>query len=141
MCTCGSQWKDHVYALLRVLTGFVFVYHGYDKVFGMGIDATAKFFTSVGIPAANILAPLVAYGELLGGIALMVGFLTHWVSKAFVVIMLGAIWFVHLSKGFSVMDGGYEYPLVLLVLSVFFLVHGAGKFSIDAKRGTHENHS
>jgi uncharacterized membrane protein YphA (DoxX/SURF4 family) len=32
------------------------------------------------------------------------------------------------------MDGGYEYPLLLLVVSLFFLVHGAGAYSMDAKR-------
>ncbi len=132
-CTCGSSKREEVIALLRVITGFVFLYHGYGKIFGMGMEQTIGFFASVGIPAANVLAYLVAYGELLGGIALIVGFMTHWVSKLNVLIMLGAIYFVHMANGYNVMSGGFEYPLMILVVNLFFMVNGAGKWSIDKK--------
>jgi putative oxidoreductase len=137
-CTCGSSFKDEVYLLLRVVTGFAFVYHGAAKVFGeMGVTGFAGMLE--GLPFSTLLAYLVSYGELLGGIALILGLFTHWVGKIYVIIMLGAIFLVHFKNGYNIMDGGYEYQLLLLVLGMFYMTHGAGKYSLDAKRGqTHD---
>lgn len=135
LCDCGQKWREETVLALRVVTGLLFIYHGYSKIFGMGVDATAGFFSNVGIPAAGILAPLVAYGEFLGGIALVLGIFTHWVSKLNIIIMLGAIFFVHFANGYDMSKGGYEYQLLILVTNLYFLAHGAGKYSLDARRG------
>lgn len=137
-CTCAEKWKDEAYLMLRVVTGLAFFYHGYAKVFTMGLDNVVGFFGKVGIPFPTVCAYLVSYGELLGGIALMLGFLTHWVAKINVLIMLGAIGFVHWGaqggwfNGYGA-DGGYEYQLLLLAVSVFFMTSGSGKYSLDAR--------
>lgn len=137
-CACADKWRDEGYLILRVVTGLAFFYHGYAKVFVMGMDAVTGFFTNVGIPFAGLFAYLVSYGELLGGLALMLGFLTHWVAKINVLIMLGAIGFVHWGaeggwfNGYGA-DGGYEYQLLLLASSIFFMVSGSGKYSLDAR--------
>lgn len=136
-CACGEKWRDEGYLILRVVTGLAFFYHGYMKVFTMGVSNVGPFFASAGIPASGLMAFLVSYGELLGGLALMLGLLTHWVSKVNVLIMLGAIGFVHWGaeggwfNGYGA-DGGYEYQLLLLAASIFFLVSGSGKYSLDA---------
>jgi putative oxidoreductase len=131
-CTCADTWKDGLYAVLRVVTGLIFFVHGYSKVFGMGMDGVTGFFASAGIPLASLFALLVSYGELLGGLALIIGFLSHWVAKANVLIMLGAIWFVHLQNGFSMGDNGYEYALMLLAVNLYIMAAGSGKYSVDA---------
>lgn len=137
-CMCTEKYRDEAYLILRVVTGLAFFYHGYDKVFTKGVENIIPFFTSVGIPFATLSAYLVAYGELLGGLALMLGFLSHWVAKANVLIMLGAIGFVHWGavggwfNGYGA-EGGYEYALLLLAASIFFMTSGSGKYSIDAK--------
>ncbi len=133
-CTCGDGWREQGHLFLRVVTGLAFFYHGYQKVFVMGHDGVTSFFTQVGIPFPDIAAFLVAYGELLGGIALILGLFTHWVAKIDILITLGAIGFVHWAKGYDASAGGYEYVLLLLAASVFFLVSGAGRYSLDAKR-------
>jgi putative oxidoreductase len=130
-CTCGEKWRDEIYFILRVVTGFIFVYHGYTKIFGMGLEATTGFFSSVGIPAAGLVAYIVAYGEFLGGIALILGFMTHWIAKLNILIILGAIYFVHLSNGYNGMEGGYEYQLLILAVNLFIMVYGSGAYSID----------
>lgn len=136
-CACADKWREEGFLILRVVTGLAFFYHGYAKVFSMGVSNVVPFFASVGIPASGLMAYLVSYGELLGGIALMLGFLTHWVAKANILIMLGAIGFVHWGVeggwfyGYGA-EGGYEYALILLASSIFFLVSGSGKYSIDA---------
>ncbi len=137
-CVCGEQWRDVGHTILRVVTGLAFFYHGYDKVFVKGVANIIPFFDSVGIPFATLSAYLVAYGELLGGLALIVGFMTHWVAKVNVLIMLGAIGFVHWGaeggwfNGYGA-QGGYEYQLLLLAVSIFFVTTGSGKYSIDEK--------
>lgn len=145
-CSCGDKMQDVGYLVLRVVTGLAFFYHGYAKVFTMGISNVGMFFAKVNIPAPEIMAFLVAYGELLGGLALMFGFLTHWVSKINILIILGAIGFVHWGaqggwfNGYGA-DGGYEYQLLLLASSIFFLVSGGGKYSLDAKYAKNCNSS
>ncbi len=135
-CNCADAWRDKAYAMLRFTIGLAFFYHGYVKVFGMGMENVTDFFANYGIPAANLFAYLVSYGELLGGLAIMLGFLTHWVSKANIAIMLGAIYYVHFGVeggwlgGYGA-DGGYEYALLLLVASIYLVTVGSGKYSID----------
>jgi putative oxidoreductase len=135
-CNCGSKWQEEVFTALRVVTGLAFFFHGYDKVFVKGVSNVVPFFDSVGIPLAQITTYLVAYAELIGGLMLIVGFLTHWVSKVNILIVLGAIGFVHFGTeggwfwGYGA-PGGYEYQLLLLVVSIFFLAFGSGKYSVD----------
>jgi putative oxidoreductase len=130
-CSCGDKYRDEAILILRVVTGLLFVYHGYVKIFVMGMMGTAGFFSKVGIPAPEAMAYLVAYGELLGGIALILGVLTHWVAKLNILIMLGAIYFVHLANGYDGSKGGYEYQLLILAVSIFFAAYGPGKYNLE----------
>ena len=59
--------------ILRVVVGLVFALHGFQKLTEMGISGVAGFFGSIGIPAAMLMAVIVTFVELLGGIALIVG--------------------------------------------------------------------
>ncbi len=129
-CSTAKKWQNEIYVALRVMVGFIFFYHGYQKVFVMGVENVTGFFGNVGIPLANILAPLVSYGELLGGIALIFGLFTHWVAKLNVLIMIGAIYFVHFKDGYA----DYEFQLLILIASLFIAATGAGMYSLDAER-------
>lgn len=129
-CNTAQKYRSELYVALRVMVGLIFFYHGYQKVFVMGTEAVTGFFASIGIPMASLLAPLVSYGELLGGIALILGLFTHWVAKLNVVIMLGAIFYVHLANGFA----DYEFQLLLIIANLFIAATGAGMYSLDRKR-------
>lgn len=131
-CNWGQKFKEEAYLVLRVVTGIIFVVHGYDKVVTTGIGNVAGFFAGENIPLPEISAFLVSYGELLGGIALILGLFTHWIAKLNVIIMLGAIFFVHLAKGYNILEGGYEYALLILVVNIVIATTGAGKYSVDA---------
>src|SRR5690606_247128 len=94
-----------------------------------------------GVPGAGIAAYLAVIGELGGGLALLVGLLTPIASLGILCVMAGAIAFAHWSNGLLAQNGGFEYPLVLLMVALFFLTRGAGPFSVDAwlaKRHDHE---
>lgn len=119
--------------VLRLGLGIVFAVHGYQKMFIQGFDGVAEFFASVGIPAAMFFAYIVTILELIGGIMLIVGLLTKWVSTLFALDMIVALLVVHAQNGFYVSGGGYEFVLILLAGSISLILSGPGLYSIDKK--------
>lgn len=115
-------------AVLRVALGIVFVAHGGQKLFIYGIDGVSGAFAQLGMPA--FLGPLVGASELLGGIALIAGFLTPVAAAGLSLIMLGAIFKVHLPAGFF-MPQGFEFAFALLAGLVSLILVGAGTYSVD----------
>ena len=115
-------------AVLRIATGIVFLDHGYQKLFKMGIGGVTGFFGHVGVPLAGVMATLITFLEVFGAIAIIVGFLTRPLALAFVLDMLGAILLVQLKNGFS----KYELEFLLCAASLALFFAGAGKYSVDA---------
>ncbi len=105
-------------ALLRVSLGVMFVAHSVVlKLFVYGLAGTAGYFESIGLPGA--LAYVVFAAEAVGGVLLIANVATGWVSLALIPILGGALW-AHAGNGwvFSNANGGWEYPLFLIVVSV-----------------------
>jgi putative oxidoreductase len=111
--------------IVRVVLGVIFFAHGLQKFQG-GLDKTAGFFESVGIP--GFLAYVVAFLEGIGGICLVLGLGTRIIAGAFVVIMLGAIVTVKLKGGFL---GGYELDVALLAMGLHLLISGSPALALD----------
>jgi putative oxidoreductase len=114
--------------LLRFGLATVFIYHGLHKVgsdSGWGLD----WDESKKIPGYQQGA--VAWGELIGGVALAAGFLTRTATLGLAVIMAGAIYKVHGAKGFDLREGGYEYNFVLLVMLGAVFLLGPGTLALD----------
>lgn len=121
--------------LLRIILGIVFLYHGSQKLLGWfggpGLEAFAGSMQEGGMPA--IVSYLVAFGEFLGGIGLIIGLLTRPAALGIAIIMAGATFIVHWGGGFSLQNNGYEYALTLLVISVCVALYGGGNYSLDKK--------
>jgi putative oxidoreductase len=117
-------------AILRVVVGVIFVAHGAQKLFDYGLGNVAANFGKMGIPAASVTGPLVALVEFFGGLGLIGGLLTRLSGLGLAIDMLGAIVFVHLSKGL-IGPVGFEFPLALLAASAMFTITGAGRYSLD----------
>ncbi|NNJ74612.1 MAG: DoxX family protein [Anderseniella sp.] len=117
-------------ALLRITLGIAAIAHGLLKVFVFTLPGTAGFFESLGLP--GFLAYITAFVEIVGGLALIVGFQTRLVSLAMVPILLGAMW-AHSGNGwvFSNQGGGWEYPLFWAVVLVVQAMLGSGTFAVD----------
>lgn len=131
-CTCTGKWSEFAPFFLRVVTGLVFAMHGWQKL-QMGVPAVSGFLGSLGFPAPELFAVLLIAAELGGGILLIVGAYTHWVAKVLAFVALIALLTVHVSKGFFVSEGGYEFILLLLAAAVSVMVSGAGRWSVDAR--------
>jgi putative oxidoreductase len=127
------RWRDNgaILALtaLRVGVGVIFVAHGLQKLSDPA--GTAQAFTAMGIPYPHLSVYLAIAGELFGGLGLLIGFLTPLAALGPVIVMLVAIFKVHYGKGLFAQNGGWELPLTLLLVSLFFVVRGAGPISVD----------
>jgi putative oxidoreductase len=117
--------------ILRVILGFLFAAHGWQKFNEFTIAGTQASFAKMGVPAAEIAAPAVAVLELAGGIALIVGILTRVVAALLAVDMLGALFLVHAPAGIFASAGGYELVLVLAAAALAVALTGAGRISVD----------
>lgn len=120
-------------ALLRVALGAMFLAHGLLKVLVFTLPGTAGFFESVGFP--GFLAYVVVPAEVLAGIALLAGFRTRLVAAATIPLLIGAA-SVHLGNGwlFSSANGGWEYPVYLVVAALAQSLLGSGAFAFDNLR-------
>ena len=116
---------------LRIMVGVIFLMHGWEKLYVMGIPATTEFFGELGIPAPMLAAACVAGLELVGGLALIAGLMTRWVAIPLALDMATAIVLVHLPMGFFAADGGFELALLVLISTVMLTLNGSGAFALD----------
>jgi len=126
-----SRLTTAALTILRVALGFLFTAHGFQKFNEWTIAGTQAAFTEMGIPAANVAAPLVAGLELAGGIALILGVLTRVVAALLAVNMIGALFLVHAAAGVFADKGGYELVLLLGAAALALVLTGAGRLSVD----------
>jgi putative oxidoreductase len=133
--TAGQSGSTASTAVLvgRILLAAMFVLAGFAKL--TDIAGTAGWFGSIGLPAPTIVAVLVGLLELIGGLAIVVGFQTRIAALAIAAFTIGASLLAHLNladmtqflffqKNFAIVGG-------LLVLAAV----GAGSYSLDARRG------
>lgn len=122
---------------LRLPAGIIFVAHGAQKLFGSfgggGLEGTAQWMASIGLEPGYLMALAAGSAEFFGGLALLLGLLTRPAAFVLSITMLVAIVTVHLSSGLFLSNGGYEFGLALLAMSVALLLNGGGKFSLDRK--------
>ena len=125
--------------VLRLVLGVIFIGHGAQKVFGSfggpGLKGTAGFFEQLGIKPPYLMVVLAGLAEVVGGILVILGFLTPLATLALIVVMIVAVLTVHLKNGFFVTNGGYEFNLALAGMALTLLIVGAGAYSLDSALG------
>ena len=122
------------YPLIRLVVGAFLIPHGLQKLFGMfggNINATAGFFTKVGIEPALALAYLVGGIETIGGALIAIGLFTRPAAAAACIMLLVAAFKVHLGNGFFWTAGGFEYPLLWALACFAIVLGGGGPLSVD----------
>jgi len=127
-------------AILRLALGVTFFAHGAQKMLGwfggFGFSGTMGFFTGMmHIPAP--LAFLAICAEFFGGFGLILGFLTRIAAFGIAANMVVAIAAVHRAFGFFMnwagnqKGEGFEFHLLVLAITAFLMIRGAGAFSVD----------
>jgi putative oxidoreductase len=130
-----GKWREAVPVIVRVIVGFTFFMYGWQKVFQSGLGEVTNFFRLQGFPLPGVFAFIASYLELLGGIALFIGFQVRWVALLFCIQMLVALVATHLPHGFFYGPPnkyGISYVLSLFGYSLVLLILGAGRWSVDA---------
>ena len=129
-----SRTSPYGALLLRVSLGALFLAHASLKLFVFTPAGTAQFFGSLGLPPA--LAYLTITAEVLGGIALILGYRTRLAAIALTPILLGAIVTVHGAAGFFFDNahGGWEFPAFWLVALLVQALLGDGIYALRPSR-------
>lgn len=136
-------WGEWVPVPLRLIIGFGFMAHGWAKL-SRGPSGFAKLLAQIGAPLPEATAWASTFVELLGGLAVFVGAFVEVVSIPLIVMMLVAMFAVHLKYGFSSVntigltaDGpkfgppGYEVNLLYIAGLISLILGGAGRLSVD----------
>jgi putative oxidoreductase len=131
--TTHNRSADIGLFLIRAVLAAVFIYHGGQKLFGLfggyGIEGTAGWMASIGIPFPTLSTVLAGGTEFFGGIVLLLGTGTRLAAVPMAFNMLVAIATVHRS-GFDARSGGMEFPLTLAVLLAALALIGPGRLTV-----------
>jgi putative oxidoreductase len=137
---------------LRLVIGFGFAAHGFAKL-SRGPDTFATILQAIGVPAPGLMAWATTLLELVGGIAVMAGAFVVPLSVPLAIVMLTAMFTVHLPNGFSAIKlkavtqsgaqfgpPGYEMNLLYIAGLLTLALCGSGAASVDralrARRAT-----
>jgi putative oxidoreductase len=136
---------------LRLIVGFGFMQHGYAK-FSRGPEGFANILHLIGVPAPHLMAWLTILIEVFGGLAVLLGAFIPLVTIPMTVLMLVAMFTVHLPYGFSsikiqgVVHGraqfgppGYEVDLLYIAAMAALVAGGSGPLSVAALFQRREN--
>lgn len=125
--------NDTALFLIRLVLAAVFFYHGGQKLFGWfggyGLNGTAGWMASIGIPFPSLSAFLAGFTEFAGALVLLVGTGTRLAAIPMAFTMLVAILTAHRST-FGAQAGGMEYALTLGVVLVALALTGPGGFTV-----------
>lgn len=141
-----NKYSNLAPLFLRLIIGFGFMAHGWAKI-SRGTGGFEKLLTQLGVPLPHLLATITPYIELIGGLAIIVGAFVATVSIFLIIIMLVAMFTIHIRYGFSSINTigltpegpkfgppGYEINLLYIAGLVSLILTGGGKFSIDFLR-------
>jgi putative oxidoreductase len=128
---------------LRLIVGYGFMEHGYAKIL-KGPEHFVAILHTVGVPAPELLGWAAILVELIGGLAVLAGAFVPWVSLPMAVVLLTAIFTVHLPYGFASIKlqavtaagaqfgpPGYETDLLYLACLATLVLRGSGPFAVD----------
>ena len=115
--------------LLRVACALPVLYHGSGILFGaFGGPGPAAFAAHLHAPV--IAGYLIGLAQFAGGLAILLGALQRIGSVCVIIVMIGAIYRVHLPHGFDVGKGGLEFALTVLLVALALLLTGPGAYSL-----------
>ena len=125
MAAFMQPYQGQTYALLRIVAGFLFLWHGAQKLLGFPLappDAP-PFILYVAGPI-----------ELVGGLLILLGLFTRWAAFVASGLMAAAYWMAHASKGVLPIQNHGELAVLYCFVFLVISARGAGQWSLDALR-------
>src|SRR5437879_1140091 len=121
--------------VLRLVVGLTLAVHGTQKLFGWfagpGLARLMQGFEKQGFKPVWLWVSFVILGEVGGGLSVALGFLTPLGAAGIFGVMFMATFKSHWKNGFWLNKGGYEYALVLLIVSIAIGLIGPGAYALD----------
>lgn len=121
-----SKYSEQCYALMRLVAGFMFFWHGWQKLFDFpsGMPAGVPLFITY------VAGPI----ELFGGILVMIGLFTHWAAFITSGQMAFAYWIGHGTKAVLPIQNNGELAALYCFVFLFIAAQGGGIWSVDFSR-------
>jgi putative oxidoreductase len=120
-----ERYAPQVYALFRVVLGFLFLFHGLQKIFGM--------FGGQAVPLASMFG-VAGIIELVGGVLVMIGLFTRVAAFICSGEMAAAYFMAHFPKGLVPIQNGGELAALYCFAFLYVAARGAGICSVDGAR-------
>jgi putative oxidoreductase len=121
-----SSYNSQGYALMRIVVGFLFLWHGAQKLFGIPSAMPGE------VPA------FIIYGagpiELIGGTLIMIGLFTNWAAFLASGLMAAAYWMAHGTKALLPIQNNGELAVLYCFVFLYISTQGGGIWSVDALR-------
>jgi putative oxidoreductase len=128
MAAFMRRWEGEAYALMRIMVGFLFLWHGVQKLLGF-----PPLPEGVVVPAfvTWIAGPI----ELFGGLLVMIGLQTRWAAFLCSGLMAFAYWMGHGTHALLPIVNKGELAVAYCFVFLYIAAHGAGRWSVDGSRG------
>jgi putative oxidoreductase len=127
MASFLRSYQSQTYALLRIVAGFLFLWHGTQKLFSVPMPPppVPSFVVYIGGPI-----------ELIGGLLVMIGLFAGWAAFICSGMMAVAYWMVHGPQALLPLQNGGELAALYCFVFLYIAAHGSGIWSVDAARST-----
>ena len=126
MASFMAPYQGQTYALLRIMAGFLFLWHGAQKLLGFPVAAMEGLPPFITFVAGPI--------ELLGGALVLIGLFTRWAAFLCSGLMAAAYWMGHGTQAFFPLANGGELAALYCFVFLFISANGPGVWNLDAQR-------
>ncbi len=123
MRTFMNAFAPEAYALMRMVAGFLFLWHGTQKLFG--------FPKAMPMEAPAFIIYIAGPIELVGGLLIMIGLFTGWAAFLSSGLMAAAYWMAHGMKALFPLENGGELAALYCFVFLFISAKGSGIWSVD----------
>jgi putative oxidoreductase len=140
----GKNYRQTAPLFLRLIIGFGFMAHGWAKL-SRGPGGFEKLLTQLNVPFPHLMSWITPLVEVFGGAAIFLGVFVSITAVPLIIIMMVAMFGIHIHYGFSSIKTigltpqgplfgppGYEICLLYIGGLIALLISGSGKFSVDA---------
>ena len=129
----SEQWAPYAVAALRIVTALLFLEHGTATTLGFPAIPTEY-------PPAWSLTWITGWAEIIGGVLLLVGLFTRWVSVLLAVEMVVVYFYIYAGTSPYPLVNQGETPILFAFIFIALAVIGAGEWSIDKIRAKNRSH-
>lgn len=125
-----AKWLD----IIRIALGVLILSKGIAFISDTDVQrdwfVQNNIFGFSGLMAMAVVH-IVAFAHLVGGILITIGLVTRFAVVIQIPILLGAVFFVNISKGFSFINSELWLSIIVLMLLILFWIVGSGPYSVD----------